>query len=120
VPRYDLIVIDFVRWGMSNAAPRFNTERPGSGLNIMERADRFGLIVPGREHHAEWFKAIDHPDARLIEAAPDYAAGVEKMLHNEQCGGDGWWGGWEMLKAAHLKAIGEQQWSAVFCSSPPS
>lgn len=43
-------------------------------------------------------------NARLIAASPGYFAGVEKMLANEQCGGDGWWEGWEMLKAAHAKA----------------
>ena len=41
-----------------------------------------------------------------VESAPDYAAGVEQMLLNEQCGGDGWWAGWDMVKAAHFKAIG--------------
>lgn len=42
----------------------------------------------------------------LIAAAPDYAAAVEQMLAHEQSGGDGWWKGFEMLKAAHAKAMG--------------
>ena len=29
-----------------------------------------------------------------------FVAATEKMLANEQCGGDGWWDGYEMLKAA--------------------
>ena len=43
-------------------------------------------------------------NARLIAASPDYAAAVEQMLAHEQAGGDGWWKGFEMLKAAHAKA----------------
>jgi hypothetical protein len=46
-------------------------------------------------------------NARLIAAAPEYAAGVEQMLAHEQAGGEGWWAGWEMLKAAHAKAEGQ-------------
>jgi hypothetical protein len=107
VPRHDLIVMDFVRYGMNNAAPRFNSELPQSRLNVMRRAEEFGIIVTGREHHSDWFKGINHPDAQLIEAAPDYAEGVRQMLVNEQHGGDGWWAGWETLKAAHLKGTGE-------------
>ncbi len=45
----------------------------------------------------------------LIAGAPDYAAGVERMLAHESSGGDGWWSGWEMLKAAHAKATGADQ-----------
>ena len=51
---------------------------------------------------------VDHDqqeaNARLIAASPDYAAAVEQMLAHEQAGGDGWWKGFEMLKAAHAKA----------------
>lgn len=67
---YDLTVVDFVRWGMGGAAPRFRTA-DGMALNIMHRADEFAVVVPGREHHAEWFKGVEHPDARLIAAAPE-------------------------------------------------
>jgi hypothetical protein len=75
---YDLTVLDFVRWGMSAAAPRLRTA-DGMALNIMRRADEFAAVVPGREHHAEWFKAVDHPDARLIAAAPDLLAALEAL-----------------------------------------
>lgn len=69
-PRHDLIVMDFVRWGMSGSAPRFQREhRPG--LNIMHRAEEFAVAQPGREHHEEWFALIDQPDARFIESAPE-------------------------------------------------
>lgn len=33
-----------------------------------------------------------------------YAAGVSMMLEHEHGGGEGWWKGWEMVKAAHAKA----------------
>lgn len=69
-PRYDLRVMDFVRFGMNNAAPRF-VERPAPGHEILERCDKFAVPVAGREHHASWFQDIAHPDARLIAAAPD-------------------------------------------------
>lgn len=66
---YDIIVMDFVRYGMHGAAPRFNSEIK-EGMNIMYRAEKFSVIVPGREHHAHWFKSLDHPDAVLIQNAP--------------------------------------------------
>ena len=33
-----------------------------------------------------------------------WRAAVEQMLAYEQAGGDGWWRGWEMLKAAYYAA----------------
>ena len=65
--------MDFVRFGMSGASPRF---RSGP---VLVRAEQFAEEVKGREHHAEWFKAINHPDAQLIAAAPDLL-GVLKAL----------------------------------------
>jgi hypothetical protein len=66
---FDLIVMDFERWGMGSAIPRFRTGTEEQ--NIMKKAFEFAAIVPGREHHKDWFQAIDHPDARLIAAAPE-------------------------------------------------
>jgi len=56
-------VMDFVRWGMCDAIPRFK-----SG-DTMTRACEFGKVVPGHGHHANWFKTIDHPDADFIAHA---------------------------------------------------
>ncbi len=76
---YDLTVMDFVRYGMSGAAPRFRTDR--AGMNIMKRVEEWGSIVPGREHHAHWHKFIDHPDALLIASAPD----MQKRINTLAC-----------------------------------
>ena len=60
------IVMDFVRWGMDRAAPRFNVD------GVMRRVDEVCLPEPGREHHAEWHQIVSHPDACYIEAvSPD-------------------------------------------------
>jgi hypothetical protein len=64
---FDLNVMDFVRWGMGGAAPRFIREEP----MVMDRCDTMAVVVHGREHHESWFRTIDHPDARLIAAAPE-------------------------------------------------
>ncbi len=77
--KYDLNVMDFVRYGMSNAAPRFNVERR-EHLHLMTRADELGSIVPGREHHAEWFQSVNHPDANLIAAAPVLLEACEMLV----------------------------------------
>ncbi len=63
------------------------------------------VMIATGDDHSSWIEISD-ADRRLIAAAPDYAAGMEQMLVNEDCGGDGWWKGWEMLKAAHAKAKG--------------
>jgi hypothetical protein len=67
-PRH-LIVMDFVRWGMARAAPRFRTADC-----LLSRVEEFSEVVPGREHHARWYRQLVHPDALLIAAAPDLLA----------------------------------------------
>jgi hypothetical protein len=68
-PRFDLTVMNFVRWGMGGAKPRFQTD------GLMVGADKYTHPVPGREHHEDWFRGIAHPDADLIAHAPtDLAA----------------------------------------------
>jgi hypothetical protein len=74
-PRFDLIVMDFERWGMQGAVPRLRNHR-----DLMVRADFWAADVPGREHHSSWHQAIDHPDMRLIEAAPDFEEGMAYFI----------------------------------------
>ncbi len=55
-PRY--IVMDFVRWGMSGAQPRFRCE------GLMEKVA--GFLKPRAEHHPHFDMDVDHPDAQFI------------------------------------------------------
>jgi hypothetical protein len=65
-PKFDMSVIRFRRYGMTGAMPEFQVD------GLMRPATDFAKVVPGREHHASWFKGIDHPDANYIAAAsPD-------------------------------------------------
>lgn len=68
-PKYDLTVMDFARWGMGGAAPRFREDV--DRMNIMHRCEKWAIPQSGREHHARWFQILDHPDSLLIQAAPD-------------------------------------------------
>lgn len=62
-------VMDFTRWGMNGARPRFRRSLDSDGkCAIMIEGEEFAAIVPGREHHAGWFQTLDHPDANLIAA----------------------------------------------------
>jgi hypothetical protein len=56
------IIIDFTRWGMSSATPRFNVN------GLMQDAQDCAAVVEGREHHAAWYQTLDHPDANHIAA----------------------------------------------------
>jgi len=61
-----LTVMDFVRYGMNNAAPRFLDSE-----HLMQRADELAINIPGEGHHSHWNQDINHDDARLIAAAPE-------------------------------------------------
>lgn len=67
--RGHLIVMDFVRNGLQSAVPRFaiwkGEERERMG-GLMKRADEIDLS--------------QHPDARLIKAAPDLLAACEALI----------------------------------------
>jgi hypothetical protein len=79
VPRFDLTVMDFVRWGMGGAAPRVR-RMSAPRLNIMERIELFAKVVLGREHHANWFQSVDHPDMRLMEKSRDLYNVCHKLV----------------------------------------
>lgn len=85
------------------------TRRSGDGSGDI------GITAPGLANVlAECFAAMRSHDERamaevganaaLIAAAPDFAAGVEMMITGEEAGGESWWRGWGMLKAAYRKA----------------
>jgi hypothetical protein len=86
VPRFDLTVMDFIRWGMGGAQPRFLEAWKSNSMMLLENAPKFGKDVPGREHHSDWFQTIDHPDAHLIAAAPDLYAALEHAERFCPCG----------------------------------
>ena len=72
------VVMDFSRWGISGACPRFGEKK--EGLLLLDRVcDRDDWIkpFPGREHHASWCVTISHDDADLITAAPDMLEALE-------------------------------------------
>lgn len=60
-----MIVMDFVRWGMNRASPRFRVN------GLMQRCETLSEPIPGREHHSDWERWINHPDAIAIAAAPE-------------------------------------------------
>lgn len=81
-PKYDLTVMGFKRWGMQDAAATLR-EPDVDGMNIMHHCTHWARPVAGREHHAHWFKTIDHPDARLIAAAPELLAALEAIFADD-------------------------------------
>ena len=78
--RFDLTVMDFVRWGMGGAQPRLLKQWEPNGMMLLDNAPMFGKDVPGREHHSDWFQTLDHPDTHLIASAPDLYAALEEMV----------------------------------------
>lgn len=69
--RYDLTVMDFVRWGMGGATMRLR-DPAHDGMQLLYRIhERQDWIAPepGREHHKNWHQLLTHPDAKLMELA---------------------------------------------------
>jgi hypothetical protein len=84
-PQFDLTVMDFARWGMRGAVPRFR-DTSLDGLNLMDRlCDKPEWIAPapGREHHSKWFQFVTHPDAKLIAAAPELLAACVALIRGD-------------------------------------
>lgn len=72
-------VMDFARWGMGGAAPRFR-----SADDLMVRVDELTEVVPGREHHAKWYRTVKHPDAELIVALRNAAPALLDLADRAQ------------------------------------
>jgi len=62
-----LVVMDFVRMGMNRAEPRFSINRDGKDIG--------GIMSPASKLDID-----NHPDARLIAAAPDMLAALKLLL----------------------------------------
>ena len=116
-PQYDKTVMDFTRWGMGGAQPRFlSVDRPFLLLHKLSDMQSWVEPFPGREHHANWCAAVNHPDARLMAAAPDLLEALETLYaeadnfsvsgvyFNEECMGHV---GLKMARDAIAKAKGE-------------
>jgi hypothetical protein len=81
-PQFDLTIIDFCRWGMHGATMRLR-DTAHDGMNIMHDLHKRPDWIapePGREHHKSWHQLVTHPDARLIEAAPDLLEACKSAL----------------------------------------
>lgn len=119
-PQFDLTIMDFVRWGMGGAAPRFIEPCEAlNGLQLMHRVcDRDDWIAPfeGRKHHAHWCAGVTHPDALLMAAAPellDLLIKARRYVGLVQCDAvpsdDPIYGVMDDIDAAIAKATGEPQ-----------
>jgi hypothetical protein len=90
--RFDLTIMDFERWGMNGATMRLR-DPAHDGMQLLYRVhERPDWIAPepGREHHKGWHQLLTHPDARLIEAAPDLLSALKAMLTHMGMDEDEW------------------------------
>lgn len=84
---YDLTVMSFDRWGMSGAQPNFHVPLDKDNADwggMIKKSSELTAVVHGREHHADWFQAIDHPDAHLIAAAPDLLEALIDLVQENE------------------------------------
>lgn len=105
--RYDLTVIDFDRWGMNGATMRLR-DPEHDGMNIMHKVhERQDWIAPepGREHHKDWHQFLTHPDALLIQAAPDLLDAMRDAVSTQPADSPTKWV--LRARAAIAKATGE-------------
>jgi hypothetical protein len=119
-PKFDLTILEPCRWGMGGAGLELR-DPSKDGLNLLckvHERDDWVKAFPNRDHHKHWCATVDHPDMRLIEAAPDLLAIVKELVeierrdsltdpdqaatdaHRERS--------WEAARAAIAKATGEE------------
>ena len=97
-----VFVLNFVRWGMAGAQPRFQG-----------RGERRGFMVPATDlvtyevDYRRDISGINHPDAHLIAAAPELLRALKGALYDSGCDGDLCMHEWhELARAAIAKAEG--------------
>jgi hypothetical protein len=113
-------VMDFVRWGMGSAQPRFQLRRE-NGHGVMVPSSEFAVYEVGERsvigHAAAKLNesvyrydvcGLSHPDASLIAAAPDLLEACKELLDSAA-----YWSEYDVplgivdrLKAAITKAEG--------------
>lgn len=98
---YGASVLRFRRWGMGGATPLFAVN------GMMLEAHKLAVPEPGREHHADWWRVIDHPVARQIEALPLLVHAAHRALVNHEDAGCSC-EGCQLLREAILVAEGRR------------
>lgn len=107
---YDKTVLGFERYGMNGAAPVFHNWTKDGWGGAPKRVYELAVEQKGREHHADWFALIDHPNARLIASAPDLLEALMKIGYAPDEGpvGPDLRGCIEIARAAIEKATGKR------------
>lgn len=107
--------MDFVRKGMQHAAARFAHWK---GIAEGAERERFGGIM---EDGVMLKNGELHPDARLIEAAPELLEALQAVIaaaHPHPVEHKGMWAAWEKARAAIAKALGQNTQSQATEPAP--
>jgi hypothetical protein len=58
-------VMDFRRYGMQSAQPRFEDD------GILYPSTKLFKVIKEQEHNSSWNKTLENPNARIISSAPE-------------------------------------------------